>query len=332
MTEFPKYPKIFYLESKHSEGFISEDAAENTIYIEEKMDGANFRFGQVHGTFRVGSRNVDLTQYVKINQKYPPFSDVDREKTGQFRNAILHALEYYTEVRPNYVYYVEYMIPHTIDYYWSRMPTFIGLDILDLDTGKFLSWKEKKKEFMRLGIPLAPLVWKGKLKDFNAKVWEEQIPKSAYRDGKAEGIVIKDYKRQWFVKIVAPEFREVNKTVWGIGSKKAAKRHSKDDSEWFVNAFVTKRRIEKIIEQLIAEGKPEGMELMQWLPKKVLLDAWEENWMDVALENVVIDTKRIRKLTADRCREVLRRWLTRRQLEKLQPTQKTEDTPNEHPN
>ncbi len=295
-----------------SEEFLDPDASKNTVYIEEKLDGANFRFGKIHGTFRVGSRRVDLTQYIeKINREYPPHSDVKKE-AGLFKKAILHALEYYNALKPNYEYIVEYMIPHTLDYHWERMPLFIGLDIYDIDQKQFLNWEEKVAEFKRLGIPNAPLVMKTTIGDIAEKDPITLIPRSRYRDGWAEGVVIKDYKRQWFVKAVRPEFREENKKVWGIGSKKAAKKYAKDGSEWFVEAFITKRRIEKIIEKLVDEGKPVGMELMQWLPREVLMDAWEEHWADVAMENVVIDTRKIRKLTANRCRRILEIWLERK--------------------
>lgn len=43
-------------------------------------------------------------------------------------------------------------------------------------------------------------------------------------------------------------------------------------------------------------------------------DAWEEHWKDMIYENVVIDTKRMRSLTAKRCVCVLRAWLVKRAI------------------
>jgi len=316
MTEFIKYPKIFHLGTKKAEGFIAEDAMDNEIVVEEKMDGANFRFGFVGGLFRVGSRNVELTGKIhSVDEDCPACSNVDAS-AGQFKKAIQHALQYYNKIIPEYIYFVEYMIPHTLDYNWERMPLFIGLDIYDAVKKQFLPWREKVSEFKRLGIPSAPLIWRGKLKDFTVEEYENLIPQSAYRDGKAEGLVIKDYTRQWFVKIVAPEFREANLKVFGAGARKKAKKYSQSGAEWFVNAFITRRRIEKIIDRLIEEGHEADMTLMKWLPKEVLLDAWAEHYADAVFENVTIDMKELRSKTAKRCVEVLRRYLVRKALTK----------------
>lgn len=319
MTEFIKYPKIFHLGTKKAEGFIAEDAMDNEIVVEEKMDGANFRFGVIDDRFRAGSRRVDFTPFMYPNDTAMPDGSpvIDTQKLGQFAKAVLLAYAAYSgKAKDGYIYFVEYMIPHTLEYDWERIPMFIGFDIYDTKAERFLDYDAKVEEFKRIEITPAPLVWRGKLRDFTVEEYENLIPQSAYRDGKAEGLVIKDYTRQWFVKIVAPEFREANLKVFGAGARKKAKKYSQSGAEWFVNAFITRRRIEKIIDRLIEEGKGADMSLMKWLSKEVLLDAWAEHYADAIFENVTIDMKELRSKTAKRCVEVLRRYLVRRALTK----------------
>ena len=134
---FIKYPKIFHLGTKNTEGFISEDAKDNEIVVEEKMDGANFRFGCVDGRFRFGSRRVELT---------------DAEDYGMFEDAVERAKRYEELVKEGYIYFVEYMIPHTLQYDWDRIPRFLGFDIYNTEERRFLDYEEKKKEFERVGI------------------------------------------------------------------------------------------------------------------------------------------------------------------------------------
>lgn len=305
---FPKYPKIYYLGSKHTEGFISSDVLDNEIVIEEKMDGANFRFGIVDGTFHVGSRHRDLTSAIR------PDGTVDKDVAGQFTRAIEYVLQRKDHFHPGYVYFAEYMIPHTLDYDWEHTPLLLGFDIFDTSTGRFLDYPSKIDAFKSAQIIPVPLVWRGPLRDFTVSAYE-QIPRSRYRNGSAEGLVIKDYARQFFVKIVAPEFRESNKQVFGRGKRGARRIMQDDGSQWFVDAFVTRRRIEKVIDLLVNEyGKPADMSLLQDLIPAVIKDAWEENWEDVAFENVVLDTRRIRKLSAARIVKVYRSWLIKRAI------------------
>ncbi len=314
-NELIRYPKIFHIGTKNTEGFITPDAMDNEIVIEEKMDGANFRFGVIDGKFRAGSRRVDFTPLM-----YPPNEPttpvMNESALGQFFKAVMYAFANYADkLKDGYVYFAEYMIPHTLDYDWDNTPLLLGFDIYDVNVQRFLGYDEKIKEFQRIGMPTVPLVKRMKLRDLTVEEYEKLIPKSKYRDGVAEGVVIKDYARQWFVKVVTPEFREANLATFGAGARKKAKKYSKDGAEWFVNAFVTRQRIEKIITKLVEEqGKEPEMTLMKYLPTAVLEDAWEEHWKDVIYENVVIDTKRMRSLAAKRCVRVLRAWLVKRAI------------------
>ena len=314
---FPKYPKIYYVGSKHTEGFFSPDARDNEIVIEEKMDGANFRFGVIDGQLRVGSRHRDLTSVIR------PDGSVDPNIANQFSRAIEYVLQRKDLLHPGYVYFAEYMIPHTLDYDWDHIPLLLGFDVLDTSTGRFLDYDAKIRAFRSANIIPVPLVWRGPLRDFTLSAYQN-IPRSRYRNGSAEGLVIKDYSRQFFVKIVAPEFREENKKVFGRGKRSARRLLQDDGSQWFVDAFITRRRIEKVINTLVNEyNYPADMSLLERLIPEVIKDAWSEHWADVAFENVVLDTRRIRKLSAARIVKVYRAWLTRRAI--LSASQ----TPNE---
>jgi len=288
MNDFVKYPKIFRLgHEKNRE--IFEDG-EDEIIIEEKVDGANFRFGNIDGKLHYGSRRVDFVEKGSVAE--------------QFVKAVDEVKRLEDKLRPGYVYFVEYMIPHTIQYDWDRVPVFLGFDIYDVEKKKFIDYDKKIEEFARLGIEVVPLVAKVKASNIDEKFLESVIPESRYYNGLAEGVIFKNYGKQLFAKLIAEKFKEMNKEVFG-GSKKQAKT----DEEYLLEKYVPPRRVEKVIQSLLNEGYVLSMELMKILPMRVLDDVIEEEGFEIFRENKVVDLRKFRKMISKRCVNVLQRMI-----------------------
>ena len=283
---FIKYPKIKKLGDKTTIGIWDGD-----VYIEEKIDGANFRFGWVDGIFRVGTRNVDYTNVRPDN--WPK----------RFRKAFDYAYEIKDLLKPNMIYFAEASIPHTIPYDFDNMPPFIGFDIFDLNTMRFVDYDTKVALFNDAGVQVVPLVAHVKGKPDIENLYD-MIPQSAYYDGKAEGIVLKNYDMQIFAKIVRSEFAEVRNMKFGSSPKK-----TNNDEEYLLEKYVTPRRIEKIIQKLIDEGQEVSMVMMKDLPHMVFDDVVAEEAHNIMRENVVVDFRKFRKLIAKRCKAVLQRYM-----------------------
>lgn len=93
---------------------------------------------------------------------------------------------------------------HTIDY--TDLPAWeVGLDIWDPDQERFLNRDEKYVVFQVLGIPLAPRLFAGAVRGLG-QLFNFLGSPSAFSASKIEGVVIKNYDKGLFGKIVDPYF------------------------------------------------------------------------------------------------------------------------------
>ena len=284
--KFPKYPKIRRLGHDETKGIL-----DGTITIEEKLDGSNFRWMLNDDKWWFGSRNTRLgNENNKIGGMFE--KAVNYIKTLQ-KDTMKDIIKTYG----NLVMYGENMVPHTIkDYYWDRMPPVVGFDIFSIKDDRFFDNKTKREIFDKLGVDVVPLIYEGGADGADDYI---TIPKSAWRDGNAEGIVIKNYKMQMFAKVVDVRFTEENRKVFG----------SYKIGDPITDKYATNYRIEKIILKLRDEGHPLDMTMMKVLPKAVYQDILEEHGNDILWSNWIVDFKRSRKKIAQKCVKILERMV-----------------------
>jgi hypothetical protein len=237
------------------------------------------------------------------------------------RDALLEILNTKTDlISRNYIYYVEWMAKHTVDYQ-GKIGAFIGLDIRlkplnDEEPVKFLMYDDKIKEFEKLGIPAVALKWRGLAKEVNEDLLKELIKSSSYYEGMPEGVVIKNYGRinqfgkQIYAKVVNDNFSEHSKS-------RTNKVRPSDDTGLIVDTFITEARVNKRILSLINEGKQElGMELMRFLPMQVVQDVFKEEseWM---LKNCkIVDFSALKSFTSKKCVILLNEFINKNGLNK----------------
>ena len=187
MSDFIKYVDI---ERKgNPDNAIMFDFPEDTVVVEEKVDGGNGCFFIEDGIIHVCSRNRDLTERKD-------------SKTFIKQRLVLEKILYenYENINPDYLYYVEWMKKHTI-FYGQDIIQVIGLDIKP-KTGAFgnmplfIRRKAKEEEFKKVGVACVSLKGEFKIKELTDEKIEELCKDSAYYEGKPEGVVIKNYNRQ----------------------------------------------------------------------------------------------------------------------------------------
>ena len=310
-----KYPKI--KRWGDDEVLCLKEYPNDLLVIEEKVDGGNGSFfvsddGQLHFC----SRNRDLT------------SEEDEKTFSHYRNWLVDTLNKAAErgEKPNtaYVYYVEWMAPHTIKYGAGMIPV-IGLDIrvretMEGEPGAFISRDAKEKEFARLDIPVIKLIGTIPTSEMMKKEdLESMIPKSSYYDGKAEGIVLKNYERvmslpgsrhQVFAKIVCQQFKEQNKATFG-GMKKM-----ETETDKLILEFFTDGRIEKCLNKLINEqGLKLERALMSKLPTMVINDVLEEEFKGIYKNYRYIDFKAVKQRVPRICLRIIDEKLNQKMRE-----------------
>lgn len=293
---FHKYPKITRYGEKETALLL--DAPEDIIYIEEKIDGANFRFMPTEdGRILFGSRTQSI-------------GDDTKEIGGTWNKCVKFILETVKDKDlipySGCIFYGECCIPHSIQYDWENIPPFLGFDILKndvyLNEERFVDFNEKRRIFSELGIPVVP-AFPAFRADYirEVSISEKDIPISEYGNGvRAEGIVLKNYRTQVFLKYVSQKFKEVNKNAFGGNKKFAA-----DDNEKLLFTYCTNPRIDKQIFKLVDEGNELNIKLMQFLPVRVWDDIVEEHSEDILHKDWKLDIRACRKGVSKRCLSVL---------------------------
>lgn len=288
--KWKKYIKIRALGTDETDGIF-----DGMCVVQEKIDGGNFSFFIEDNTLIVASHNGvrnDLTQ--KEWKALLPITEA-------FSNNMRY-------LNPNYQYYGESMQKHTLKYP-DDIFGFIGFDIWDIESESFLKWKDAKKEFKLIGLPFIHVHFERDGSEITIEELNECIKDSAYKEGESEGIVIKNYDRQIFAKIVTDSFKEKNRKVF-----KGTFQSPKEGNSTIIIAstYSTDARIEKMIHKLVDEGHKLDMSMIPVLFNAVAEDIFEENAVEIYHTFDKIDFKHLRGIVAKKCVPVLKRVLLER--------------------
>ena len=294
---FHKYTKIKTLGDPENEGILT---IPGKVVIQEKVDGANFAFFVEDGFLYFCSHNQNLTDSEQI------------EKTGIPKNwkAIEPVLNIWKETPEKFnedlYYYCESCQKHTILY--DDIPGCIGFDILNLYDCELLDWKLAEVEFKCLGLPFVHVYDEVDIETITTGFLKSLYQTSAYRDGSAEGVVIKRYNikskydKPLFAKIVDDDFKEKNRAVFGGGEPTPKKTNEIE----IANVYATSGRIEKIIHKLADDGYKIEMPLMKVLFKAVVRDFLEEEIVEIYENYKGVDFKALESLVSKKCVKVLK--------------------------
>ena len=294
--KFIKYPKI-----KHLGTDELSDIFDGTVVVQSKVDGANFHFWLDDGKLVFGSRNKSM------EGKTDP-------KGWLGMVPVLEAFgKYPDKFNPYYQYYGESMQRHTIIY--ESITDFVGYDILNVETGLFLNWKDAKNEFESIGLQFINVHFERHGSEITIEELEKCIEKSPYRKNGDEGIVVKNYDKLnkhgdvLFGKIVTDNFKEMNRKVF----KGTNQTHKTFDSNVLLaDTYCTEARIEKMVYSLVDEGHKLDMSMMSILFNAVTKDIFIENISEIYDLFDKVNLNNLRGLIAKKCVPVLKRVLLER--------------------
>lgn len=303
--EFPHYLKIYNVGHDDVKNVLEP---ETNIIVEEKIDGANFRFFIKDKKIFFGSH-------------YGTLGWSDQTIGGDWKRCIEYVKKQMAEFMKNQsqwltdeslIFYGECCIKHSIMYDYDRMPPFLGFDIYNLNEQEYLDYDRKVKIFKWLDLPIVPLLFRGKSDEWKMTEDDSDIPQSTYYNGICEGYVIKNQDNGIYAKKVATKFREINREVFG-GSKK----HAQNDTEKILLTYCTNPRIDKAIFELINTGEKLDLPLMHKLPEMVYRDMIEENWREMVFSRFVIDFGLLKRMVSKRCLEILKRVMINNALNNM---------------
>jgi len=292
-----KYLKIRLLGHEENKDIFRD--LDDVIVVEEKYDGANFRFMINNGQIIFGSRNREIDENDSSVKNFLGAIEYIKNKLKSMKKEVLKKYN-------GYVFFGENMVKHTLNYDWDKIPRFIAYDIYDIKVDRFLDWKETKRIFENLGFKFAKIISIVKACEFQTlQINDNLVPVTEYPpktnpNQKAEGIVFKNYNKQMFAKYVRNQFKEQNRIVFGV-----SKKFTQDYAEYLIAKYCTNPRIEKTVFKLVDEGMKLEMSMMKRLPSEVYFDIWEEEMRTIIKQRKLLDLKKMYYLTIERCRAVL---------------------------
>lgn len=236
-TSWHTYPKIFNVGSVELNTFFDE-----SVQVEEKVDGSQFSFGIFNGELVARSKGKQLI--------------IDAPEK-MFTAAIETVKELMPLLKDGWTYRVEYLSkPKHNALTYDRIPSK-NLIIFDVNDGEesYLSYEDKKAEAERLGLEVVPLIYTGMVTS------PEQFMKlldnvSVLGGQKIEGVVLKNYtkfgrdKKVLMAKYVSESFKEVHKSEW-----KTSNPTKNDVLQTLIIKYKSESRWNKAVQHLKERGE-----------------------------------------------------------------------------
>ena len=265
----------------------TRDILGTEVVVMEKLDGANASFGIIDGELKMFSRNQELNEHNTLRGFYDWVKlNVDTSK-----------------LIINTIYFGEWLVPHSVQYKKEAQHKFYLFDIYHSDVNEYLSSKIVQSQAKFIGLETPRVLFEGELQDVSELQQYVGLSELTEIPNTGEGIVVKDYEGQQFVKIVSDKFKET----------KSIKQPSLDrtDIGTLIDSVLTPQRVEKLIHKKIDLGLlPAELDItdtgnvLKALSSDVVNDIFEEE-MHIFLDML---RKKISKKTPIVVRELLEKW------------------------
>ncbi|EGQ44272.1 MAG: RNA ligase [Candidatus Nanosalina sp. J07AB43] len=235
-----KYPKIKYPNDDKATGVF----ASGEVVVQEKLDGANFRFTH--------ERNLDEEYHTPDSKRHIVFGSRNvqyknvKDESKQFSKPIKHIRQNVDPVDIKILedqydsaltFFGEAMIPHTLSYDWESTPAFVGFDVYKESEERWLRQPEVRFVFGELGLSVAPVIAIVPAEDWDDYDVDTKID-SEFGDVKAEGLTFKNYDTQTFAKYVREDFKEKNKQTFGKSQKQQTSGAEKLSYQYITNSRI----------------------------------------------------------------------------------------------
>ena|ERR1700677_653748 len=259
MSSYHSYPKIFNMGHPQI-----RELFDSVVTIEEKVDGSQFSFGIFNGELKCRSKGKEIV--------------IDAPEK-MFNQAVETIKELAPLLVDGWTYRAEYLSKpkHNCNAY-GRIPAkhLIIFDI-NIHEEHYLDYEGKSEEAARLGLEVVPLIFRGKVENFNQfKTFLEQ--ESILGGCKIEGFVIKNYakfgddKKALMGKFVSEAFKESHAKGW-----KEANPGKGDVLDVLILNSKSTARFNKAVQHLRERGELTGTPKdIGNLMKEVNLDALTE--------------------------------------------------------
>jgi len=270
----PKYPKLYRLGHEQTDGVL--DTHPSNLVCVEKLDGANFRFtyDEDRDELLFGSRNVVFEDGM-MDERFVDAVEYTRSRVDEL------ALQSYSDC----VVYGESMHPHTLEYDWDSVPQVLVFDVYDQKHDEFVDYysvEQFASEVCQMNV--APRV------NVDLTESEPEIPDSHYRNGVAEGIVIRNERTGQRAKVRSQQFKEMMPSL----SITTLEADNPSDATKLAYTFATEARVLKWIHKYEDRGQDIGPHVIDDLWRDVFQDIIDEEYETIFTNHYEFNTSQFR--------------------------------------
>ena len=241
MKEIKKYIDVIRYGKLGTGGVIKEG---DIITITEKLDGSNASF-RLDETNSLGvscySRNQPLSEEQTLNGFYNWVKD--------------NIVPIKDKLNPNYIYYGEWLLSHTVVYKPKYYKNFYAFSIWDTVAEQYLSDDIVIEEVRKLNIKTTNYFYQGEYISFEHLMSFVGKSDMTLEPNTGEGIVVKNVNyidnrngEQCFVKLVSDKFSEV------VKQKPPKNPNANNVLRSLIMTVLTKPRVEKLLYKLVDDG------------------------------------------------------------------------------
>ncbi len=256
------YMDIQRLKVSFVDGFQKGDY----IYIQEKIDGANFsiKYNAASDTVKAFSRKQELNEMNTLRGAWNFAQSLDKEKVAEV-------------LGDNVILFGEWLVKHSVPYPAERYNQAYFYDAFDTATGEYLPQNMVINIVELLGLNYVPIFYIG---DFIS--WDHIksfIGKTELGGEYGEGVVVKNITRlndpnnklPFYVKLVGEKFAETKGHKEGkrLDPALVAEREMKLGA---VENIVTRARVEKLLHKFVDEN--------------IIREDWDETDMGTIAKNL----------------------------------------------
>lgn len=283
-----KYDKIMRLGKEETEGIL-----EGTVYIQEKIDGANCSvyYDSLLQEIVICSHSREIARIGESKEKilYEFRGLIDYIKN---HSNIINMIKQGTD----YIFYGEWLVKHTVAYPEELYQQVYFFDIYNKITHEYTDLELAIEVFEKYGVKYLPIM--ATLRHPQIDDVKKYLTVNTFKGTpQQEGIVIKragyvnKFGRTQWAKIVNEKFQERKKEVWKRGKKNEPVEGK------IALTYTTRARVEKIMEKMFDGTAPVNERRLGELLQRVYHDIiTEEAWTFIKKHgNPTIDFRALKK-------------------------------------
>ena len=222
----------------------------DTIYIEEKIDGANcsIQYDTETDSIVASSRKQILTPINNLRGFYEFAHRLDKEEVKDI-------------LGENLILFGEWLIPHSVPYPDEKYNQMYAFDVYDRTAESYLPQETAVKIAEKLKIPYVPIFYVGEFVSWQH--CREFVGKTNMGGEYGEGIVVKnvsrlhddDNRKPVYLKIVAEKFAETKSHRNRVREEKTPEQlQAIAENQALAETIVTKARVQKFLHKFVDEG------------------------------------------------------------------------------